>query len=512
MKSSHLLAPLIGGLMLAAPLSLFGASTSVDVGGGQAFIQISRKLIPAVVNIFTTSTIKMPWAPPSEGGPGGPDDLWRRFFEDFFGGEPFNGEPGVPDGKRRPGPRAQSLGSGFIIERTADGGIILTNNHVVEGADEIKIKFTEFSDEKESKADVIGRDADLDIAVLRVKTKRKLEPVALGDSDKLEVGEWIAAIGNPFGHGHSVTHGIVSAKERSLPGSFANYLQVDAPINPGNSGGPLVNLNGEVVGINNAIDARGPGIGFAIPINFVKAVLPQLKEKGRVDRGYIGINIEEMSSDLARQLKLDESEKGPIVTNVVVGEAAAKAGIQAYDVIVEVEGKRTRSPSELVAAITALPIGANAKIKVLRSGKPKIFEVKVSQRPDGLRKVRPDREKKKGAKPRVPKVDTGMVLETVDAEVAKELGLSPKFRGVVVSQVTPMGPAHRAGLRRGDIILEVDRKPVRSEEEFHRLVNGKRNYLLRVRRQDEGGNEVFSVVTLKLSAAATENDDDNDED
>jgi serine protease Do len=463
------------------------------------FVQISRKMLPSVVNIFTTATIRVPW---NNGG--GQDDLWRKFFEEFFG-EPFQGGPGGGGGGGGgPAPKAQSLGSGFIIETSNTGGLILTNNHVVEGADEIKVKFTEAVDEKETDAELVGNDPDLDIAILKVKTRRKLQAVVLSDSDKLETGEWIAALGNPFGHGHSVSHGIVSAKERSLPGGFGKYLQVDAPINPGNSGGPLVNLNSEVVGINNAIDARGPGIGFAIPINLVKAILPQLKTKGKVERGYIGVSVDDLHSDLAKSLKLDENLKAPIITNVMRGQPADKAGLQAYDVITEVNGSAVHNSADLVAAITSVQVGEKIKVKVIRSGKERTFDVTVAKKPELGRgrsqgqRGKPDKQQK-GAK-----VNTGMTLEQIDSEVARELGLPEGYEGIVVSDVSPGGPAYSAGLTRGDVILEVDRKQVKTIEQFYNIVKSKKTYLLRVRKQDENGREMFAVIALRLTGHGEE--------
>ncbi|MBI3556119.1 MAG: PDZ domain-containing protein [Deltaproteobacteria bacterium] len=372
---------------------------------------------------------------------------------------------------------------------------------MVEGAEEVKVRFTEAADERESDGEVVGNDPDLDIALIKVKTRRKLQAAVLSDSDKLEVGEWVAAVGNPFGHGHSVSHGIVSAKERTLPGGFGKYLQVDAPINPGNSGGPLVNLSGEVVGINNAIDARGSGIGFAIPINLVKAILSQLKTKGKVERGFIGVSIDDLRSDLAKTLKLDESLKAPIITNVMPGQPADKAGLQAYDVITAVDGTTVHTGADLVERITMIPIGESAKLTVLRSGKEKVFTVVIARRPDLGREKSGKRGDKPGKQPKTTRIETGMQLEDIDSEVAHELGLPETFQGAVVSQVVPGGPAFTAGLARGDVILEVDRKPVKTVEQFYKIVKTKKTYLLRVRKQDESGRETFAVIALKLAAS-----------
>ncbi|HRK01421.1 MAG TPA: trypsin-like peptidase domain-containing protein [Oligoflexia bacterium] len=477
----------------------------------QVFIQISKKMIPSVVNIFTTSTVKAPHWGDRGRTPGQPgDELWRRFFEEFLG-EPFGG--GVMPGPRGDGNRvmpqrkAMSLGSGFVIEKNSVGGLILTNNHVVEGADEIKVKFTEDVEEKESEAEIIGRDRELDIALLKVKTRRTLQPVVLGDSDKLEVGEWIAAVGNPFGHGHSVSHGIVSAKERSLPGTFGNYLQVDAPINPGNSGGPLVNLSGEVVGINNAIDARGPGIGFAIPVNMLKKVLEQLKTKGRVDRGYIGVNVQEFNSEIAKALKLDEDRRGPIVSDVVGGKPAARAGIKKSDVITEVAGKRVRTIGELLNTITNIPIGEKADVTVLRSDDGKVsekkFKVDVEGRPDFRADAKGRHDNKGPDRPGKAEV-AGITVEQIDSEIAGELGLPADYQGVVIKEIKPDSPGIEAGLERGDVIVDIkeagkETRPVKKVEDFVRMLKGKKRFVLGIRTTDPDGEEVFEVRPLNLT-------------
>ncbi len=264
-----------------------------------------------------------------------------------------------------------------------------------------------------------------------------------------------------------------------------------------------MNLNGEIVGINNAINARGPGIGFAIPVNQVKNILPQLKSKGRVERGYIGVNVGELGPELAKSLKLDEGLRAPIITNVVPGQPAEKAGLQAYDVILEVGGKPVRSAQELVSAITNVPVGDRVKLKVNRSGKERTFEVLVAKRPD----AQSERARRRGERPkkkRTAQLNVGMELEAVDADAARELGLPENYQGLVVARVAPAGPAFQAGLVRGDVILEVDRKPVRSEEDFFAVVKAKRTYLLRVRRQDESGREIFAVITLRLAGGASD--------
>jgi serine protease Do len=255
------------------------------------FVELSRRLVPSVVNIYTTQTVSSPY------GSNPQAEMYHRFFENFFG------EDVEPNAIPQRAEKATSLGTGFIIDEKE--GLILTNYHVIADAEEIKVILTEAEADQEGiEAKVVGGDAEADVAVLKIKTKRKLAAAALGDSDNMQVGDWVMAVGNPFGHGHTVTHGIISAKERIIPLSqFANYIQTDAPINPGNSGGPLINMAGQVIGINTAINAAAQGIGFAIPINFVKKILPELRTKGAVTRGFIGVNITEITPALAKSLR-----------------------------------------------------------------------------------------------------------------------------------------------------------------------------------------------------------------
>lgn len=505
---SALTALLVGG----GVSPLYGATAGSLAGPGEVnvFVSLSRKIIPSVVNISTVSTMKVP------PGMGGPDDLFRRFFEDFFrrngggipggpgrGGEEEDGDQdeGVPP-HQQPGPngngrlpKAMSLGTGFVIEP----GLILTNNHVVGEADEIKISFTEDPNEKPTDGEVTGRDPELDIALIKVKTSRKVPSVVLGDSDALEVGEYVIAVGNPFGQGHSVTHGIISAKGRFAPDfPLATYIQTDAPINPGNSGGPLVNLKGEVVGINNAIEQRAQGIGFAIPITLVKKVLAQLKSKGSVSRGYIGILVNELTPEVAPKIGVSKELRAPFVTHVYPGEPADKAGIRPYDVLLEFNGKRISSATELIAAVTAVEVGQTIPVKISRGGKEMELSLKVSQRPGASRTAEQQAPggSKKEKKP--ARIETGMTLETLTPEIARELGMPTGSRGAVVSATAYGGAADRAGMVRGDVILEVDRKPVTDVDSFYSVVKEKKSYLIRVRRADPQGREVFSVIVLDL--------------
>lgn len=508
-----------GALLNLIPLAHIEAQQSPPVGPN-VFVELSKKVVPSVVNISTLSTVKSPYVM------GSPDDLFRRFFEEFFGqgggagggrgrggGLPFDDEgpddsvPNAPTPKgkpRRPAPKAVALGSGFIIDAA---GIILTNNHVVADADEIKLRFTEIPGEKPADGEVIGRDPELDVALIRVKgeARKNLIPAVLGDSDRVEIGEYVLAIGNPFGQGHSVTHGIISQKGRITPDfPLATYIQTDAPINPGNSGGPLVNLKGEVIAINNAIEARAQGIGFAIPINVVKRVLSQLKTKGKVSRGYIGVLIGELNPEIAPKLGVPKDTQAPFVTQIFEGGPADKAGVKTYDLITQFNGKKIQSGSDLVQAVTAVEEGVSVPIHVLRNGVEKKLSIKIGNRPvtpegGGTRPNQKQKEKEKEP----PHPDTGMSLMSLTPELAAEMGLPKNLTGVLVSSTEDSGTADRSGLTRGDVILEVDQKPVKSVKEFYSIVREKKQYLLRVRRsQSPNSAESYLVLVLDLSEAA----------
>jgi serine protease Do len=452
------------------------------------FVELSKRLVPSVVNIYTTQTIK---ASPYGSGP--QSELYRRFFEQFFG-EDFGGNGGgMPGG---PGPQTQkatSLGTGFIIDEKE--GLILTNYHVIADADEIKVILTEEDKDQEGMdAKVVGGDSEADVALLKIKADRKLQAAPLGDSDALEVGEWVMAIGNPFGHGHTVTKGIISAKERVVGAisQFSNYLQTDTPINPGNSGGPLIDTAGQVIGINTAINANAQGIGFAIPINYVKRILPELRSKGAVTRGFIGVNITEINPPLAKHLKLPKNTRGVIVSEVYDGEPAAKAGIQVYDVITEINGKRILDGRQLVGSVSSFGPGTTIDVKVLRQNKEREFKVTVGKRPS--RDAMLDRRNQPKAVGQ-PSLNLGMSVEELDGELRRELGLPGGAKGVVVSRVTPGGPAEEAGFERGDLIVEVDQKPTPNVRAFNAAFKGNRVYLIRFRRADDG----LAITSLDLS-------------
>ena len=313
--------------------------------------------------------------------PFGERDPFEEFFERFFGGENPQREF-----------RRRSLGSGFIINRE---GYIVTNNHVVENASDIKVSL---SDKEEHDAKVIGRDPKTDVALIKIEAKKDLPAVALGDSSKLRVGEWVIAIGNPFGLGHTVTTGIVSAKGRIIgAGPYDDFIQTDASINPGNSGGPLFNMNGEVVGINTAIIASGQGIGFATPINVAKDLLVQLREKGRVVRGWLGVQVQRVTPELAKSFGLDR-ERGALVADVMADTPAAKAGIERGDIIVEFNGRKIEEMNDLPRVVAATPPDADVPMKLLRKGQEKVVQVKVAE----LKEERARRQSSGGTSGREP--------------------------------------------------------------------------------------------------------------
>src|SRR5271157_57111 len=317
------------------------------IGFPQSFAELAKKVTPAVVNISTTTTVKVPGNPFKQffGPHDGP-------FGDFFGD--------MPDREMK----QRSLGSGIIVDKE---GYIITNNHVVSGSGEIKVKLT---DGREYTAKVIGRDPKTDLALIKISSIFKdLPTLSLGDSDKMRVGDWVLAIGNPFGLEHTVTQGIISATGRVIgAGPYDNFIQTDAPINPGNSGGPLVNLRGEVIGINTAIVASGQGIGFAIPSSIVKTIISQLKDKGKVVRGWIGVSIQNLSPEMVQSFGLKGSE-GALVGDVVPGGPADVAGIKRADVITEFNGKSIKNMSELSRAVADTPVGKAVTARIIRAGK-----------------------------------------------------------------------------------------------------------------------------------------------
>jgi|RhiMethySRZTD1v2_1073278.scaffolds.fasta_scaffold06475_9 serine protease Do len=404
-----------------------------------AFVELAKHLKPAVVNISSKQTEGKP-APSRAPFGREENDPFQEFFDRFFGG--------------RGGPRRQrsGLGSGFIINST---GFIVTNNHVVEGATEIKVTL---ATKEEFDATLVGRDPKTDLALIKVKSPKPLPTVPFGNSDALEVGEWVLAIGNPFGLGHTVTSGIVSAKGRIIGATnYDDFIQTDASINPGNSGGPLFNMRGQVIGINTAIVSGGQGIGFAIPTNLAKEVLLQLHSKGSVTRGWLGVAIQSISPDLLKAFNLDDTQ-GALVSDVMADGPAAKAGLQRGDVIIGFQGNKVQDSTELPRMVAAIAPGTKVQVEILRGGKKMTIPVNLGTLAE---------EKEAAAKLQPSDVEesVGLRVEAITPELARSLRLD-NTKGVVVSRVAPDSPAAEAGIQRGDIVREVNRQPVTDIESY----------------------------------------------
>jgi len=450
-------------LVPSRAVNLVGDPGSVETRaftGLPDFVNLAKKIKPIVVNISTTQ-VSEGRGQQEFGSPFGDDDPFNDFWRRFFGGP-------LPRGPQR----QRSLGSGFIID---SDGSILTNNHVVENASKIVVKL---SDDQEYEAKVVGRDPKTDIAVIKINAKAKLIAANFGDSDTLEVGEWVVAIGNPFGLDSTVTSGIVSAKGRHIgQGPYDNFIQTDASINPGNSGGPLINLRGEVVGMNTAIFSRtggNIGIGFAIPINLVKELLPQLRGKGKVVRGYLGVLIQKVTPEIAESLGMERGY-GALVANVSKEGPAEKAGVKVGDVIVEFDGKEVKDSGDLPIVVARTPVDKKVRMKVLRDKKETYLNVAVGELKD---------EEVVATVPE--KGELGLTVQRLTPQMAESLGLE-RVEGVVVTAVDPGSAADEAGIRRGDIIIEVDRKAVRSLDDYKKAVAGARKgrgVLFLVRRGD----------------------------
>ena len=433
------------------------------------FSDLAEKVRPGVVNIQVVKKVRNV-AFGSRGLPGNPFGEDNP-FGDFFG--PFSG------GNPAPAPEQRGVGSGFIMSRE---GYILTNNHVVEDAGQIKVKL---ASGKEYDGKIVGRDPKTDLALVKIDGASDLHPLPLGNSDELKVGSWVVAVGSPFGLEQTVTAGIVSAKGRVIgSGPYDNFIQTDASINPGNSGGPLINTKGEVVGINTAIVAQGKGIGFAIPVNMAKDIAPQLQEKGHVTRGWFGVSIQEVTPELAKSFGLKDG-KGALVAQVVPGSPAEKAGIEQGDVIVEFDGKAVGESKDLPQIVASTPVGKSVNVKLWRSGKALDRQVKVSEMEENVAVTNSPSHK-----------TIGITVQNLTPEMARRLRLKTET-GVVVTRVESGSPAANAGIQTGDIIREVNRKPVKDANDLLQKIEqakDQNNILLLLQR---GQNNMFAAVTPK---------------
>jgi serine protease Do len=445
------------------------ASGSVSAQGYPgSFAELSKKASPSVVNIIA---VKITRGSGEGSSPFGMEDPMRDFFERFFGGQ-------IPKEFRQ-----NALGTGFIIDPV---GFILTNNHVVEQTEELKVRL---SDDKEFKAQIIGRDPKTDLALIKINADRPLVPLVLGDSDKVEVGDWVVAIGNPFGLGNTVTAGIVSAKYRQIGGGpYDNFIQTDASINPGNSGGPLLNLNGEVIGVNSVIFSESGGnigIGFAIPINMAKQLLPQLKE-GKVRRSWIGVMIQDITPELKAKLNLG-TEEGALVSDVVSGGPADKAGIKRGDVILRFDDKAIRSTQNLPFVVASTPIGKTVEMEIMRGNQRMNLQIKTEE-------LKEETEEQTPAEEAGPNL--GMEVQEITPEMAKNYNLS-RTSGVIIVDVESGSPADEAGLAPGDIIVEIDKEPVKDIVTLNNLlaeVKAGQTILFLI---DRGGTTIFVTLTVE---------------
>ena len=466
---------LLSGAALLSVIVLFVSAEYADAAQNDtnlttppSFAGLVELVKGSVVNISTTQVV--------EGNPLtpflGPNSPFGDFFghkmpKKFFGNNPNNKI------------ETHALGSGFAI---SSDGLILTNNHVVEKATEIKIKL---QSGHEYEAKLVGRDPKTDLALIRVKPDKDFPaPAKLGDSDTMRVGDWVMAVGNPFGLGRTVTTGIISAKSRILgAGPYDDFLQTDAAINPGNSGGPLFNMKGEVIGINTAIIAQGQGIGFAIPINMAKELLPQLKT-GKIVRGWLGVMIQDITPELAKSFGL-KSDKGVLISSVVKDSPAEKAGLKSGDVILRFDGKEIENAHKLSQLAAETTPNTVVKIEVLRNGKEETISLTVGTMPGaGEEMVAPQKES-----------EWGMTVQELTPQLAQQLGLESGSTGVVVSDVSEGSPAAEAGLRPGDLIAEVNRTVVNNLSEYRQAlkqVKSGENLLMLVKR---GDGAFFVVLT-----------------
>ena len=446
--TKYVLVVMMVGLMLGAGLPAVQASTNAPVRMiPQNFSELAATVSPAVVHIRVEKTIKGngPAMGPFGQNPFGDNEQFRDFFGRHYGNQ------------RQPEQKQAAQGSGFIIDKS---GLIVTNNHVVAGSDKITVIL---KDESQYDAKVIGLDPVTDIALIKINPKKDLPVAKLGSSDDLKVGEWVIAIGAPFGLEHTVTAGIVSAKGRVIgSGPYDDFIQTDASINPGNSGGPLINMKGEVVGINTMIIAGGQGIGFAIPVNQAKGVIAQLETNGEVTRGWLGVTIQDVNEDLANYYGL-KGKSGALVDSVVPGDPADRAGIQPKDIITEVNGKAITNSHDLTNLAASLQVGETASVTVLRNGKPETLEVKIGKRPLTIAAAsQGDRQENQG--------QYGFQVTNLTPELARQYNIQ-NSTGIVVVGVTPDSKADAAGVKKGDVILEVNRVSVSSVKDFKGLLD-----------------------------------------
>jgi serine protease Do len=460
----YLAALMMIGFMLGSGLQLAEAAKNAPVRMAPLnFSDLADTVSPAVVHIKVEKTVRGSGRTmgPFNQNPFGDNKQFKDFFGRHFGQQ------------RRPEFKQPGQGSGFIVDKS---GYIVTNNHVVEGADKITVIL---KDETRLDAQVVGLDPVSDIALIKVKPKTQLTTVRLGSSDKLRVGEWVAAIGSPFGLEYTVTAGIVSAKGRVIgSGPYDDFIQTDASINPGNSGGPLINMQGEVVGINTMIIAGGQGIGFAIPVDQAKGIIAQLKSDGEVTRGWLGVTIQDLKGDLADYYGL-KGQSGVMVADVVSDDPADRAGIKPKDIITKINGKKITTSRDLTNLAAGLGVGDTADVTILREGKQKTLQVTIGKRPITMAAAsQKHRRQQEG--------EYGLEVTELTPDIARRFRIED-VSGVIVVGVEPDGRAAAAGVKKGDIIIEVNRVNVESVKDFKNLIDHKRDGIrMLVRRMNAG--------------------------
>jgi serine protease Do len=466
---------LAAAVVAAAPLAPAGAQAPL-ANAPTTFAPLARQLLPSVVNISTTQNPQgrpnRPDAPDTPQAP--PGSPFEEFFRDFFNRNRPPGQQGEP--QQRPQRRAQSLGSGFIISYADNTGYVVTNNHVIDGADEINVIL---QDNTTLRAELVGTDPRTDIALLRVTSERALPAVEFGDSDTANVGDWVLAIGNPFGLGGSVTAGIVSARGRDIrQGLYDDFIQTDAAINRGNSGGPLFDMSGRVVGINTAIyspSGGSIGIGFSIPSNLARNIVAQLRDVGRVRRGWLGVNIQQVTDEIAQSLDLRGGARGALVARAQEDGPAARGGIRNGDVILRFNGVEVREMRNLPRIVADTMVGSQAPVVVWRDGKEETLTVTVGELPADQQQAAAT----PGPQPQRPMELSGLGLRVapISPETRERFSLRAEQRGVVIVEVAPNSPAAERELRPGDVIVEVQQERVTTPQEVQERLE-------RLRRQN----------------------------
>jgi serine protease Do len=472
--------------LLAAPLALPVAAQPRSAP--ESFADLAERLLPSVVNISTTQTVQ---ARGERQGPDAPQlppgSPFEEFFREFFDRQQRQGQG--PQGQPQRPRRAQSLGSGFIIEYGNGEGYVVTNNHVIDGADEVSVILT---DNTTLKAEIVGRDPRTDLALLRVKTDKRLPTVRFGNSDTARIGDWVVAIGNPFGLGGTVTAGIVSARGRDIRiGPYDDFIQTDAAINRGNSGGPLFNMAGDVVGINTAIfspTGGSIGIGFSIPSNIATNVIAQLREFGRTRRGWLGVRIQQVTDEIAESVGLSGGARGALVAGVNEGGPADRARLQNGDIVLKFDGTDIREMRTLPRVVAETAIGKQVPVVVWRSGREQTLTATVGELPEEAQQAAATPgPQDRGGRP-VEIAGIGVRVSSITPELRERFSLSAEAKGVVVVEVLPNSPAAERGIRAGDVVVEVQQEAVATPAELQERIDrarqaGRRNVLMLIEGQ-----------------------------